>query len=100
MSVQRIKKGDSVVVKVGRESGKAGKVSRVFPSLGTVLVDGVNVIKRARKRSGERPGEFESFEKPILISKVAVVCKKCNASVRVLLSGRNRLCRKCSESLD
>ena len=49
----RIKKGDNVIVTVGKDRGKEGKVTRVFPARNTIVVEGVNMKKkhqRARKQ--------------------------------------------------
>jgi large subunit ribosomal protein L24 len=57
----RIKAGDNVIVIAGADRGKTAKVSRVFPSAGKVLVEGVNVKKRHERprRSNEKGGIVE-----------------------------------------
>ena len=50
----RLRAGDDVLVVRGRDKGKRGKIQRVFPDKGSVLVDGVNIVKRHYKAG--RPG--------------------------------------------
>ncbi len=45
----RVSKGDTVRVMRGDDRGKEGKVLRIFPKTGRVLVDGVNIVKKHRK---------------------------------------------------
>jgi large subunit ribosomal protein L24 len=45
----RVSKGDTVRIMRGDDRGKEGKVLRVFPKTGRVLVEGVNIIKKHRK---------------------------------------------------
>ena len=45
----KIKKGDTVKIISGKDTGKQGKVLQAFPKKGTVLVEGVNVTKKHQK---------------------------------------------------
>jgi large subunit ribosomal protein L24 len=45
----RVSKGDMVRVMRGDDRGKEGKVLRIFPKTGRVLVEGVNIVKKHRK---------------------------------------------------
>ncbi len=56
-----IKKDDNVIVRIGASKGKKGKVLRVFPKLGTAIVEGVNLKKR-HKRAGARGGKGSIVE--------------------------------------
>lgn len=100
----KLKKGDTVLVTTGKDKGKKGKVEQTFPALGSVIVGGVNVYKRHRKKQGEREkGGILDITKPISVSKVALVCPKCNLPTRVgyLQSAHEkiRICRKCESKL-
>ena len=44
-----VTKGDTVRVMRGDDKGKEGKVLRVFPKTGRVLVEGINIVKKHRK---------------------------------------------------
>ena len=73
MAAAKIKKGDSVVVRSGKDKGRTGTVSRVMPKDGKVLVDGINVAARHRKPSQTNPqGGIDRRPAPMHISKVAV----------------------------
>ena len=76
MSAARIKKGDTVVVLAGKDKGRTGKVVRVLPKDGKVVVDGINVAARHRKPSQANPqGGIDRSPAPMAISKVAVAGK-------------------------
>ncbi len=75
MSVKfKIKKGDEVKVIAGDDKGKVGKVLAVLPKSSQVLVEGVNVVKKAVKPTEDNPqGGFLPKEAPIHISNVSKV---------------------------
>jgi large subunit ribosomal protein L24 len=68
----RIKRDDMVVVVAGKEKGKVGKVLRVMPEEGRVVVEGVRRVKRHQKPVGENPGTIVEKEAPIHVSNVAL----------------------------
>jgi large subunit ribosomal protein L24 len=66
-----VKRDDMVVVIAGEERGKVGKVLATFPSKNRVLVEGINIIKKALRKSQENPrGGIVTKEAPIQSSKV------------------------------
>ena len=69
MSVARIKKDDTVIVITGIFAGQTGKILRVLPGKGKALVEGINVVKKAVRRSQTTPqGGFVKREAPIDLS--------------------------------
>lgn len=101
----KIKKDDRVMVMTGRERGKIGRVLKVEPAKERVLVEKINMVKRHTKPTQTGQGGIMDKEAPLHISKLQVVCPKCNQAVRVgstvLEDGRRvRVCKKCSEQLD
>jgi large subunit ribosomal protein L24 len=73
---RKIKKGDTVVVRSGKDKGRTGTVLQVMPKDGKVLVEGVNVAARHRKPSQANPqGGIERREAPMAISKVGLADK-------------------------
>ena len=69
MSVARIKKDDTVMVIAGIFAGQTGKVLRVLPGNGKAYVEGINVAKKAVRRSQTNPnGGFVKREAPIDLS--------------------------------
>ncbi|WP_394950054.1 50S ribosomal protein L24 [uncultured Helicobacter sp.] len=67
----KIKKGDVVVAIAGDDKGKSGKVIKVLPKKGQVIVEGLRVAKKSIKPSDKDPkGGFVNKEMPIDISNV------------------------------
>ncbi len=66
-----VKKGDTVVVITGENKGSQGTVLEVFPAKGRVIVEGVNMIKKAIKPTQQNQnGGFQEKEASIAISNV------------------------------
>ena len=66
-----VKTGDTVEVIAGKYRGKTGKVLQVFPRLGRVSVQGINLMKRhmRSRRAGDK-GQIVPFPMPIHLSNV------------------------------
>ena len=102
----KIKKGDTVKVISGKDKGKTGKIEKVFPKKGQVLIEQINVYKRHLKAQGkDKPGGIIDISKPLKIAKVVFVCPKCHqpAKIGFLIdkSGKkSRICRKCRQVID
>lgn len=78
-----IKKGDTVVVLIGKDKGQKGEVLRAYPKTGKVLVKGINIVTKHQKGqptpSNPNPeGGRIQVEVPILASKVALLNKDGN----------------------
>jgi large subunit ribosomal protein L24 len=71
--MQRIRKGDQVVVIAGRDKGRRGAVLRVLP-VGAVLVEKLNVVKRHQKPNPQQQVQGGIIEKemPLAMAKVAI----------------------------
>lgn len=102
----KIKKGDYVIVIAGKDKGKKGEVTKVFPAEARVLVQGVGMVKRHVRASQQDPeGGIKQFEAPIHISNVAHLDPKNDVPTRVgfktLKDGKKvRVARKSGEVLD
>ena len=84
MGAAKIKKGDSVVVRSGKDKGRSGTVLQVMPKDGKILVQGVNIAARHRKPSQANPqGGIDRREAPMAISKVGVADPKTGKATRV-----------------
>ena len=70
--MQKIRKGDRVVVLSGRDKGKKGEVYKVMPKEGRALVRGVNVVRRHQRQTAQQEGGIVSKEAPIHISNLAL----------------------------
>ncbi len=70
----KIRKGDTIIVLSGKDKGKTGTVTKTLPALNKLIVDGINVVKRATKPSAKQPkGGIVSMPMPIWTSKVGIV---------------------------
>ncbi len=102
----KIRKNDTVQVISGKHKDEKGKVLRVNPEKGQVIIEKVNFIKRhVKPSSAHRQGGIVEKEGPIQISNVMIVCPKCNVPVKVgkkiLEDGTKvRSCKNCDEILD
>ena len=105
MATMKIKKDDMVQVIAGKDKGKEGKVLHVDKKNGTVVVEGVNKVKRHTKPSQANPqGGIITKEAAIASSKVMLVCPACKKATRIkktAVSGSFvRTCKKCGEVID
>lgn len=95
-----IKKGDKVKVLSGKDRGKDGKVIRVTPKEGRVVVDGLNLIKKHKKsqKRGQK-GERVTISGAIDASNVQLICPKCGKASRIghkmINDKKVRICKKC-----
>ncbi|MFP3897989.1 MAG: 50S ribosomal protein L24 [Dehalococcoidia bacterium] len=102
----KIRKDDNVIIIAGKDSGKKGKVRRVFPREDRLIVEGLNMIKRhSRARRAARQAGIIELEAPLHISNVMLVCGKCGRPTRVgtrfLADGKRvRVCSSCQEVID
>jgi|ERR1700757_1281297 large subunit ribosomal protein L24 len=101
----KIRKNDMVMVITGRDRGKTGKVLRVIPERGRLLVERLNMVKRHTKpRGAASPGGIVEREASLDISNVMVMCDRCNAPVRIRIKfnadrSKSRVCRRCGDVL-
>ena len=70
----KIKKGDRVVVLTGKDKGKTGSVTKVWPKECRVLVEGLNIVQRhTRPTQADPQGGIKNKEAPLHLSNVAIV---------------------------
>ena len=105
MAAAKIKKGDSVVVRSGRDKGRTGTVLQVMPKEGKVLVEGVNIATRHRKPTQLNPqGGIERREAPMAISKIGLADPKDGKPTRVRFEEKDgkkvRVAVKSGETID
>ena len=102
----KIKKNDNVLVIRGKDRGKTGKVRFAYPKKSRIVVDGVNMVKRHARPTGQaRQGGIIEREAALHVSNAMLLCDKCNHPVRTgyrtLEDGRKvRFCRACGEVID
>ncbi|HHH43968.1 MAG TPA: 50S ribosomal protein L24 [Gammaproteobacteria bacterium] len=70
--MRKIKKGDDVIVKIGKDSGKRGTVLRVLPDVDKLVVENVNIVKKHTKPNPQAgvPGGIVEKEMPVAVSNV------------------------------
>ena len=103
MAAAKIKKGDSVVVRSGKDKGRTGTVLQVMPKDGKVLVSGVNVATRHNKPTQASPqGGIDRREAPMHISKVGLAVDGKASRVRFDVRDGNkvRVAVKSGETID
>lgn len=103
--MQRIRKGDTVVVVTGKDKGRTGEVIRVMPKENRVLVQGINMVKRHQRPQMGDPGGIREKEAPIHISNVAHwdsdARRPTRIGFRVLEDGRKvRFAKRSGEQID
>ena len=103
MAGPKIRKGDRVQVLTGKDRGEKGEVMRVLPTQGKVIVEGVNVAKRAtRATRATMQGGIIDKDMPMPISNVAILCPSCGPTkigFRIDGDRKIRKCRKCGGDL-
>ena len=105
MASAKIKKGDSVVILSGKDKGRTRTVLQVMPTVGKVVVEGINVAARHRKPSQANPqGGIDRLPAPLAVSKVAVADPKSGKATRVRFEVKDgkkvRVAVKSGETID
>ena len=99
----KVRKEDTVEIITGKDKGKRGRVLKILRDKDRVVVEGANIVKKAKKRKNQRDrGGIIEIEAAIHYSNVAIVCKKCGPTrIGYKIDGENktRVCRKCGEAL-
>jgi large subunit ribosomal protein L24 len=100
-----IRRNDTVKVITGRDEGKEGRVLRIFPDEGKILVEHVMMVKKHVRPNPQRniKGGIAEQESRIALSNVQLVCPTCGP-VRIGHEVRGerkvRICKKCGTTLD
>jgi large subunit ribosomal protein L24 len=103
MSVRR---DDTVQIIAGKDKGKRGTITRVFPAKNRVIVEGANMVKRhLRRQPGSLQAGIIDMPAPLSRANVMLVCPACDQPTRVghstLPNGDHvRVCKKCGEIID
>lgn len=106
MAQAHVRKGDTVVVVAGKERGKRGKVLRVYPAEGRVLVERLNMMKKHQRPTQKlRQGGIIEREAPLHLSNVMLMDprtdKPTRVGIRLLADGKKaRIARKSGEIID
>ena len=99
----KLKKEDTVQIIAGKDKGKRGRILKILRDKDRIVVQGANLVKKAKKRrkQSDRGGIIE-IEAALHSSNVMIVCKKCGpVKIGYKIEGANktRVCRKCGVAL-
>ena len=79
----KIKRNDEVVVIAGKDKGKSGRVIRILTKEQRVVVENINIMKKAVKKTQQNPqGGFIDVELPVHVSNIMLLDKKLNKPAR------------------
>ncbi|MFH1283914.1 MAG: 50S ribosomal protein L24 [bacterium] len=97
-----IKKKDKVVVLSGKDKGKRGEVLKIMADTQKAVVSKISFIKRHTRPTQTDPGGIREKEAPIHVSKLMLVCPKCDKPTRLkvdyTMDGKKiRICKQCGE---
>jgi large subunit ribosomal protein L24 len=99
----KLKKEDTVQIITGKDKGKRGRILKILRDKDRIVVEGANIVKKAKKRRNQQDrGGIVELEAAIHSSNVQIVCKKCGPTrIGYKLEGdtKTRICKKCGEAL-
>lgn len=81
--MQRIKKGDKVVVLTGKDKGRTGEVVQMMPKRDRAVVSGINMIKRHQRQTAQNEGGIITVEAPVHLSNLALADPKDGKPTRI-----------------
>ena len=100
------KVGDEVVVIAGSDKGKKGKIIKTLKNENRVIVEGVNIVKKHQKPTGQETGGIVEMAAPINASNVMIVDPKTKKRTRIghttdTKTGKKiRIAKKSNEKID
>ncbi|MBB5042002.1 MULTISPECIES: 50S ribosomal protein L24 [Shinella] len=81
--MQKIRKGDKVVVLTGKDKGRTGEVVQVMPKEDRAVVKGINLVKRHQRQTQTQEAGIITKEAPIHLSNIAIADPKDGKPTRV-----------------
>ena len=81
--MQKLKKGDNVIVLTGKDKGRKGEILTVKPKEGKAIVQGINMVKRHQRQTQTSEAGIVNREAPIQLSNLALVDPKEGKATRV-----------------
>ena len=112
MAGMKLKKGDRVRVRTGKDRGKEGEIMRVLPNVDKVIVEGVNVAKKHQRTTrATMQGGIIDKDMPIPAANVSIICPGCGptrvgyrfddsmGTPEVPVREKVRVCKKCGSDL-
>jgi large subunit ribosomal protein L24 len=81
--MQKIRKGDKVVILTGKDKGRSGEVLQVMPKEDRAVVRGINIVKRHQRQTASQEAGIITKEAPIHLSNIAIADPKDGKPTRV-----------------
>ncbi|MGI9352335.1 MAG: 50S ribosomal protein L24 [Rhizobiaceae bacterium] len=103
--MQKLKKGDNVVVLVGKDKGRSGEIIQMMPKEGKALVQGINMVKRHQRQSASQEAGIVNREAAIQVSNLALADPKdgkaTRVGIKIMDDGRKvRVAKRSGEVID
>jgi large subunit ribosomal protein L24 len=100
----KIRKGDKIRVIAGKDKDREGVVDRVYTKSNKVLIPKINIYKKHIKKNEKMPqGGVVEIPRPIDVSKLMLVCRKCGKTTRISYivekNKKFRVCKKCKSKI-
>ncbi len=102
--MNKIRKGDRVVVLAGKDKGRTGEVIQMMPKVDKALVRGINMVKRHQRQTQTQEAGIINKEAPIHVSNLAIADPKDGKPTRVgfAMEGdkKVRIAKRSGEKID
>ena len=79
----KLKKGDEVIVLVGKDKGKTGKIVKIIPKQMKAIVSEINRVKKNQKPDNNQPGGIIDKEMPIHISNLSFYDPELKKGIKI-----------------
>ncbi|OGM10593.1 50S ribosomal protein L24 [Candidatus Woesebacteria bacterium RBG_16_36_11] len=100
----KLKVGDKIKVLTGKDKGRDGEIEKIFAKKGLLVIPGINIYKKHVKGYQGQKGGIYEIPRPMIFSKVALICPKCKKATRVGIrlvdKEKVRICKKCGKQID
>ncbi len=99
--MKKFRKGDQVIITIGKDKGRTSEIIRVIPKKGKVVVKGINIYKKHKKATQNTPGGILELERPMAVSKLMLVedGKPVRVGLKRTTSGLTRISKKSGKTL-
>ncbi len=100
----KIKRNDTVLITKGKDRGRTGKVLKVLPKQKSILVEGLNLVKKhIRPKKAREKGQIVKKPAPVDVSNVKIICPKCKKTTKIGYKQEKgkkyRVCKKCGQEI-
>jgi large subunit ribosomal protein L24 len=95
---------DQVQITAGKDRGKKGNITKVFPQTHRVLVEGINLYTKHRRALANQPSGKITFPRPLPVANIALLCPQCHQPTRINFKldkqgKKSRICAKCHQPI-